>query len=214
MNETKVRILDAAERLIAERGFEVSLRTITADAGVNLAAVNYHFQSKEALIGALIERRIGPVNRQRIEMLDAVERRHRSGKLPLEAIIHAFVDPALLMSERDHVWILFGRLYSSPGDFLQRLFEPHLKPLAARFRAAFSRSLPGLPLNEITWRMHFTIGVMVHTMSWSRLITEMTDGAVDSSDTQALIARIVQYTAAGFRAAARQAASPQGARHA
>lgn len=213
MSDTKVKILDAAERLIAEHGFDVSLRTITAEAGVNLAAVNYHFQSKDALIDALAARRIEPVNRMRLEMLDAIEREHPSGKLPLEAVIHAFVDPALLMPERQHIRILFGRLYASPGEFLKRLFEPHLKPLAARFREAFARALPGVPTVEIVWRMHFTIGVMIHTMSWSRLITEMTDGAVDTENTQELIDRIVQYTAAGFRAAARHAA-PQGVRHA
>ena len=71
---TKDRILDSAERLFARDGFEAtSLRAITAEANVNLAAVNYHFQSKEALVQTVIGRRMGPVNAQRLALLDAYE---------------------------------------------------------------------------------------------------------------------------------------------
>ena len=72
--ETKNRILDAAERLFADFGYKAtSLRDITSEAGVNLASVNYHFGSKEALLAALLERNFAPVNRRRIELLDALE---------------------------------------------------------------------------------------------------------------------------------------------
>ena len=71
---TKDRILDTAERLFARDGFEAtSLRSITAEAGVNLAAINYHFQSKEALVQAVIGRRMGPMNDRRLALLDAYE---------------------------------------------------------------------------------------------------------------------------------------------
>jgi len=74
--DTKDRILDVAERLFAEHGFaNTSLRSITAEAGANLAAVNYHFQSKDALIQAVFARRLGPLNQARLEMLDAAEAR-------------------------------------------------------------------------------------------------------------------------------------------
>src|SRR6266852_4816583 len=90
-SDTKTRILDAAEKLIGEKGFEAtSLRDITAEAQVNLAAVNYHFQSKDSLIDAVIQRRIEPVNRRRIEMLDT------AGPDPsVEQIIEAFLGPII-----------------------------------------------------------------------------------------------------------------------
>ena len=101
---TKDRILDAAERLIAKLGFEAtSLRAITAEADVNLAAVNYHFQSKEALIRAVISRRIGPVNVKRLAMLDAVEAAHRDGPLPVGPVIEAFVGPVIELRDRKSV---------------------------------------------------------------------------------------------------------------
>ena len=83
MIETKVRILDAAERLFAEQGLDVSIRAITDEAGVNLAAVNYHFQSKVALVDAVIARRFEPVTKRRFEMLDQLEAQHGAGPLPL-----------------------------------------------------------------------------------------------------------------------------------
>src|SRR5512143_3976610 len=94
--ETKDRILDAAERLFAEHGFDAtSLRMITAAAGVNLAAVNYHFRSKDSLIEAVFGRRIGPVNKERLEMLTAAEKAAGSDPLSLEAVVRAFVEPVV-----------------------------------------------------------------------------------------------------------------------
>src|SRR5229473_1958066 len=87
--DTKTRILNAAEKLFGKNGFDAtSLRDITAEAQVNLAAVNYHFQSKDSLIDSVIERRIEPVNQRRIQMLDTV------GPSPtLEQILEAFMAP-------------------------------------------------------------------------------------------------------------------------
>src|SRR5579863_6043083 len=94
MNErldTKTRILDAAEKLFGEKGFDAtSLRDITTEADVNLAAVNYHFQSKESLIEATIMRGAGPINQQRLAMLETA-----GPKATIEQILEAFVGPVL-----------------------------------------------------------------------------------------------------------------------
>src|SRR5579872_4743200 len=91
--DTKIRILNAAEKLFGLKGFDAtSLRDITAEAQVNLAAVNYHFQSKDSLINAIIERRLEPVNRLRLEMLEA------AGSSPsVEQVVEAFLAPVLMM---------------------------------------------------------------------------------------------------------------------
>src|ERR1700741_3949641 len=103
--DTKTRILDAAERLFGEKGFDsTSLRDITAEAQVNLAAVNYHFQSKDSLIDAVIARRIEPVNRKRVEMLD------QAGPNPtLEQILASFLRPVLEL-KTEGVIPLMGRI--------------------------------------------------------------------------------------------------------
>src|ERR1700676_2745157 len=92
--ETKQRILDSAERLFADRGFEAtSLRSIIADAKVNLAAVHYHYHSKDALLDAVILRRVSPVNRERLRMLDDCERIAEGTAPSLESVLEAFLGP-------------------------------------------------------------------------------------------------------------------------
>jgi AcrR family transcriptional regulator len=200
MTDTKTRILDAAEHLIAEHGLEVSLRTITSRAEVNLAAVNYHFQSKDALVDAVIARRLEPVNALRLNLLDALEAKHPAGPLPLEGVLNAFLAPVLRMDAADHVRILIGRIYGQHDEFLRRVYRKHLAGIVDRFGAAIARAAPDMPYEDRMWCMHFTVGCMVHVMAWSRLIGVMTDGAVTPSDTEALTARMVAFTAAGFRA--------------
>src|ERR1700739_2231181 len=119
---TKDRILDSAERLFARDGFEAtSLRAITAEAGVNLAAVNYHFQSKEALVRAVIGRRIGPVNAKRRAMLDACEPARGEVPFPLDPVLEAFIRRVLEIasSHFKEFGPLMGRLYTEPGEFIQ-----------------------------------------------------------------------------------------------
>ena len=193
--DTKTRILDAAEKLFGEKGFDTtSLRDITAEADVNLAAVNYHFQSKDSLIDAVIARRIEPVNRRRLEMLDSA-----GPNATIEQIVEAFVAPVL---ERDiaNVVPIMGRALATPDMFLVRVFKKHLAPIAERFGSAIERACPQLTPSERMWRLWFMGGSMAHTLSWSRAIGEMTGGLCDASDRKDVTARLVRFVAAGLRA--------------
>src|SRR5579863_8623986 len=149
---TKDRILDSAERLFARDGFEAtSLRAITAEANVNLAAVNYHFQSKEALVQAVIGRRMGPVNAQRVALLDAYEAAAGESPVPLERLLDAFLRPVVeMVGSHAHEFVpLIGRLYTEPGEFAVRLFRQQFEHLARRFVPALQRALPELPRVEL-----------------------------------------------------------------
>ena len=196
---TKDRILDAAEKLFGTNGFEsTSLRDITTSAQVNLAAVNYHFQTKDSLIEAVIARRIEPINRNRLEMLEA------AGDNPsVEQILTAFLSP-LLDLEIECVVPLMGRILSNPAQVVERVYNRHLGPVAQRFRAALGRALPNLPEDEVWWRVHFSIGALTHVLSWGEILPAMTGGMCDIRDRRALIDRAVQFLAGGFRAAAVQ----------
>ena len=192
--DTKSRILDAAEKLFGLNGFDAtSLRDITAEAQVNLAAVNYHFQSKDSLIDAVISRRIEPVSRLRMEMLDA------AGPNPtVEQILAAFLVP-LLNSDLASVTPLLGRMMSDPTQFLVRVFKKYLTPVSERIQEELHKALPELPREELLWRMHYVAGIMTHLMSWSQVLRELTGGLCDMSDRQAVIDRIIVFAAAGFR---------------
>jgi AcrR family transcriptional regulator len=194
--DTKIRILDAAEKLFGMRGFDsTSLRDITAEAEVNLAAVNYHFQSKDSLMEAVICRRIEPVNRRRLELLEA------AGDNPtVEQILRAFLSPVIVELKISSVAPLLGRALADPGQFLERIVRPQFAPLGQRFAEALGRALPELSPAEITWRQHFMVGGMTHLLMWRPYLKEMTGGLCDSSDREALLDRAVLFFGAGFRA--------------
>ncbi len=198
MNEradTKTRILDTAEKLFGQNGFEAtSLRDITAEAEVNLAAVNYHFQSKDSLIDAVIQRRIEPINRCRLEMLDL------AGPDPtVEQVVEAFVRP-VLEQHTSAMRTLMGRVLGTPETFIFRVFKKHLAAVAERFGAAIAKAAPDLSAEERTWRFMFMAGAMAQVLAWSHVLPEMTRGVCDPSDRKAVTARMVRFVAAGFRA--------------
>lgn len=200
---TKDRILDAAERLFARDGFEAtSLRAITSEAQVNLAAVNYHFQSKDALVQAVIGRRMGPVTAQRLALLDAYESEAAGAPLPLDKILDAFLRPIMEMvgSHVHEIVPLIGRLYTEPGDFAARLYKQQFETLARRFVPAFRRALPDLPPEELFWRLHFSIGAMSHTLAASKILELMSGGRCNISDAEGTLARVKSFILAGLTA--------------
>jgi AcrR family transcriptional regulator len=192
--DTKTRILNAAEKLFAQSGFDAtSLRDITAEAQVNLAAVNYHFQSKESLIDAVIERRFEPVNRRRIVMLDA------AGPSPsIEQIVEAFLSP-MLMQEVLPAIPLIGRVLSNPSQFVERVYKKHLIDVVKRFSESIGAALPDLPPEERFWRLQFMAGSMSHVLALSGVLPLMSGQPLDRN---ALMARLITFLAAGLRAPA------------
>jgi AcrR family transcriptional regulator len=197
MNErpdTKTRILDAAEKLFGEKGFDAtSLRDITTEADVNLAAVNYHFQSKDTLIEATILRAANPVNGQRLAMLEAA-----GPNATVEQIVEAFVGPVL---EHDFQPMapLMARVLASP-DTMRRVFKVHMESLSRKFAEAMGAALPELSHAELMWRLHFTAGAMAHTVTRAPMMKDLFGGVLDFDDRKLLIARLVRFAAAGFRA--------------
>jgi AcrR family transcriptional regulator len=197
MNErpdTKTRVLDAAEKLFGEKGFDAtSLRDITTEADVNLAAVNYHFQSKDSLIDAAILRIASPVNEKRLAMLDAA-----GPNATVEQLLEAFVGP-LLEIDPERMAPIMARVYTAP-DIMKRVFKGNLESISKRFAEGMARALPDLPHAEIIWRLHFTAGSMAHAVTRAHLMKELFGGVLDVKDRRMLTARLVKFTAAGFRA--------------
>ena len=197
MNErldTKTKILNAAEKLFGEKGFDAtSLRDITTEADVNLAAVNYHFQSKESLIEATILRVASPTNEQRLVMLEAA-----GPKPTIEQIIEAFVGP-VLEQDFEPMAPLMARVLSSP-EIMRRVFKHHMESLSRRFVEAIAAALPELSHAELIWRLHFTAGAMAHTVTRAPMMRDLFGGVLDLKDRKMLIARLVRFASAGFRA--------------
>jgi AcrR family transcriptional regulator len=205
--DTRARILRAAEVLFVEKGFAAtSLRMITARAKVNLAAVNYHFGSKEELIREVFQRHLQPLNVARIAYLDRLEAQAKGEPLSPEKVVEAIVAPVLQVS-RDPIkggakfLRLLGRALSEQGDALRGLLPEHYRDVVVRFRRAFAAALPQLPDAEIVWRMHFMFGAMSYALAGNDALKLIaTCDAEGADDAEAVIRRLVPFLTGGFKA--------------
>jgi AcrR family transcriptional regulator len=207
MTETKQKILDTAERLFGDQGYAAtSLRHIIADAGVNLAAIHYHYGSKEELLDEVVMRKAAPVNAERLALLDRCEAEAGSGPLAVERVLEAFLAPTFSVADRSPQFVrLMGRMY---GDGLMTMIvERHFQPMVTRFIEAFRQALPDLPNEELLWRIHFMIGTMAHALFGPPNIRSGVEPT--SLDAQGVVQRLVVFLGAGFRAPVSRAAGSE-----
>ena len=205
---TRQKILDEAEKLFARQGFEsTSLRSIIASAGVNLAAIHYHFRGKEGLIRAVIERRFARVNDERLRLLAEYENR-AEGRTPLvEEILDAFLAPmlrlGLLHSGQGRLLMqLAGRLLQASDGMLEKAAGSEFERVAVRFLAAFQKAVP-LTKQEIAWRMNFTIGAAARALFGGipiRVLSSASHEDLQERDVERVLQRLIAYTAAGMKA--------------
>jgi AcrR family transcriptional regulator len=206
-HETRTRILDAAEELFMQHGFEgTSMRLLTTRAAVNLAAVNYHFGSKDALIEAVFRRRLDPMNAARLGALEKLETEAAGRPLAPEAIIRAFVGESLRMIEdakgggRNFIRLL-GRTYTEPAKAIRALIGQMYAPTMERYKAALERALPQMPREELVWRMHFMFGTLSYTLAATDAV-QLIAGCKpeDRHDARLLEDRLTAFLAAGLAA--------------
>jgi AcrR family transcriptional regulator len=207
--DTKTRILDAAELLFMEHGFEAtSLRSLTSAAGVNLAAVNYHFGSKEELFQAVLTRRLDPMNQERIELLDRIEREGMGRVLSCEKILFAMLIPALRLARDEerggkNFLRLLGRAYADPAPFIRHFLSEQYAEMIGRYKEAFQKALPHLSRQELTWRLHFVMGALSYTLAGTdalKLFAQVT--ATDKDNDELLLQRLAPFLVAGLKAPA------------
>jgi AcrR family transcriptional regulator len=203
--DTKQRILDAAEHLFARDGYHAtSLRGITTTADANLAAVNYHFGSKEALLEAVIVRRLDPLNEIRRGQLEALlQKAELAGELPsCREVLRAFVEPTLRLrqqgSEAEDFIALIGRTLAEPRGIAMSIFLRHMQPLLQRIFQALALSLPALTEQDLFWRMHFTMGCLSHIMRCHERYSMVPENVNIDLPVDELIEHFLDFTTAGM----------------
>ena len=202
-DHTKSLLLDTAERLFGELGVDAtSLRAITSEAGANLAAVNYHFGSKEGLVQAVLSRRLQPLNRKRLARLETARAAAGANPPGVEEIVRAFVAPAVEMAGREPGGHLFARFvmraFSEPSPRLQEMVSNQFARVVESFTEALAAALPELPPVEIHWRFHFLVGAMVHTVGLGFLAERFSDGICDPLDVEGVTERLVSFVVGGM----------------
>ena len=209
---TRERILDAAERLFARRGFHgVSIRDITSAADVDVALANYHFGSKQGLLEAVVLRRAEDLNSERIARLDAVIGDARGQPPQLEEIIDAFTHPLLDRSSRGSVgwksyFALIAEINNSP-EFGSVLMTKTFDTVVQRFIEAIRRALPGCDERDLYWAYHFLSGALTLTFAETGRIDKLSGGVCRASDLDSVHERLVPFCAAGFRALSERSVS-------
>ncbi|MBK9385653.1 MAG: CerR family C-terminal domain-containing protein [Planctomycetes bacterium] len=207
--DTKDQILDAAERLFAAEGFgATSLRRILGDVGLNPAAIHYHFGGKDEMVEALFERRLGPLNAERMRRFDALET--RAGAAPTVAsIVDAFISPALAPAARGEEGERFlrfvGRYLQESGEAASARLRRTFEPVIRRFVDLLARALPELRGEALAWRVHFLVGAMFHSMTCREHVSWLC-GGVPSVSLERAREELIAFASAGLSAPALHAA--------
>ena len=201
-DDTPARILAAAERLFTDGGEEAtSIRAITREAGVNVAAVHYHFGGRDELLRAVLDRRIGPLNAQRLRLLDEAADR---GDLTVEVLLAAFLRPDLELiatlrgaGQVRFCWFM-GRAYIQPGDAVAGFMDQQFQPIGARLFPLLESALPGVAPTELRIRMRLVVAVV--TTMFATAPEPGEPGPLGTDDIDEQLARLVTFLAPGLAA--------------
>jgi AcrR family transcriptional regulator len=206
---TRAKIVTAALRVFATRGFEAaSLKEITTASETNVAAIHYHFGSKEALIREVLQTVADPVNQMRMEMLARPPA--RPGQV-LEHVVEALLAPPIRLSaDATGDGRLLARLIlqarALPSEFTNSALFQQYDSTALHFVQALMDAEPGLDRQEAFWRYAFAIGAMHYIVSDSdaanHRLNRLSGGLCDTDDPEAIVRQLVAFVVAGMRARA------------
>jgi AcrR family transcriptional regulator len=197
------RILAAAESLFAKQGYDgTTLRQVTKEAGVNLAAVNYYHGDKESLYVEVVRRRLHPLNQKRLVALTAAESEAGAAPVPVARLIELLARPLFeLCADEEGGRLgarLAGRCLIEPLPFMEKFLAEELQPVLARFAQAIRRHYPALSPEEFLWRFSFVIGAMQHTLATLHQMKALTRGICRDDDHDGALRHFVQSAAALF----------------
>lgn len=206
LDDTRSRIIAAAERLFADGGEEAtSLRAITRAADVNVAAIHYHFGGRDDLLRAILDRKLGPLNARRLDLLDEAVAAHGE-PVPVDALLRAFLRPdlELVARLREAGQVRFcqfmGRAYSQPSPTVAGFMQVQFEPVARRLYPLLARTLPDVPTGQLEVRMWLVVAVV--TALFAAATPPSEPGPVGTDDLDEQLTRLVAFLAPGLAAPA------------
>lgn len=196
------RLIDASEQLFADHGWNaVSIRSIVASADVNLAALHYHFGSKERLLAEIFAARAKPIAEERLRLLAEID---LDDAPSLEKILEAFLRPALTIGADERFGgrafvKLRARLATEPEALSRKILATAFDESSGKFLDALGQALPDVSRADLEWRFHFMLGAMFYTMANAGRIQSLTNGRCDPGRVEDALHNIIPFVAAGFR---------------
>lgn len=204
--QTRERILDAAEALFATHGFHgTSLRDVAQAIGSGIALVTYHFGTKDVLFDRVIQRRAVYMAHARILALDAARAKAPGGPLSVEDLVTGYVWPFIERSVAgDKGWkhySLFVARHANSPEF-SRVLSEHYDPVARQYLNEFERTLPSMPQKDLYYAFSFMVGAMVSTVAEPGRVEHLSFGQIKSSDVDEVFKRMLPFLSAGFQSLA------------
>lgn len=164
--QTPERLLDAAEALFAERGIDaVSVRAVNAAAGANVAAVHYHFGSKEALVAAVLRRRMDALGARRLAILEALPADAPSVRAVVEALVVPLAELGADPAGPGRAYVRVLAMLQGGGAESRALLGTAFAPQFEPFDAALARALPDLPATVRHFRLALVGTLVVQTLA-------------------------------------------------
>ncbi|MBD3584563.1 TetR/AcrR family transcriptional regulator [Salinimonas sp. HHU 13199] len=200
---TKIQILDVAEALFAEQGFDqTSMRAITSGASVNLASVNYHYGSKKNLIQSVFKRYFDILMPRIDETLDSLPL--STGRQGIVELLEALVPPMLCLNDvrpngTATFVMLLGKGYNETQGHLRRFIMGHYGHSVTKLLTEIHRRLPDIQNDELFWRLHFAMGAFVFSMSSSSALTQIAHSDFNQDvDVVGVIDHLIPFVATGI----------------
>ena len=204
-SKAKLKLLDSAEGLVAERGFDaVSVRDVTQLAKANVAAVNYHFGSREGMMSLMMVRRMGPVHQQQLKNLNILEKKRGSKAVPLEEIIEAWLGPLFVQATKNEskdevLRHSVARILPLAVSELPDPLQESGAELWKRYLKAFGKCLKELTAEELVWRLHLLNGAAIQSLMGCGSMRAWTGIADASATVEQRLARLLRLAAPMMR---------------
>lgn len=196
--DARLRIIDAAEAIFAQKGFDgAGMKAIAAEAGVAQGLLHYHFANKDGLYAAVVERRAAAVNEARLAALGQVD---FSAPDALEAVFHALLAPPLTAAGGGRTYARIFAVLAVGLEREQALVRQYFDPTAKRFIEAIQRAEPGVDQATAAWGYSFAIGSLVMVVGRTRRIERLAgESAGREASALEIVARLVDHSCAGLR---------------
>jgi len=207
---TRMRILDAAERLFAENGIDgISLRRIMSLARVSISQINYHFGTKEALLRAVFVRRAVPHIKSRMELLD--EARQVPADRRLEVLVRGYFAPVEWFSAGERESVNFHRILAriglDPSNVGRSMLTEFYDDFQHQVIAELQRLLPEVPEADIYWRWHCLLAILLYSTTHISRLRDVSGGRYDIRDSAGFFEHVIPFLIAGLRAPSQPAAA-------
>lgn len=204
-DRTRKRIIKAAEKIFARGGYRaMTLREVTNEARVNLAAVNYHFGSKSNLMRSIIRERFEPINKERLRLLDLKIEEHAPHPVPLEEIYDCLFRPlfagvASASASETTIMQIIGRALTEPADFTRNLHKEFFVELSLRYMTEIKRACPELSQEDLQYRFFISISTMIGTVIEQVRLENISGGKLSGGNLDRLLSELTAFVVAGFK---------------